>query len=147
MDRPDMRRAVWGLALIGAGIVLLYDRLVGTPDWLANYEWWGGLVVALGLITLVTASKAESVGTGVTLILLGLWFILVTNRMFGFRWYNSWPLALVAAGAGTVAHAIAAHWLPDTPKVKNQPFVKVELGTDDSRRRHERPGEEGSGHA
>jgi hypothetical protein len=49
-----------------------------------------------------------------------LWLVLVTNRMFGLSWYNSWPIALVSAGTGTVAHAIAAHWLPDTRRPRRR---------------------------
>ena len=112
--RGDVTRMVWGVVLILSGIMLMmarFGRLTFLPE---GYVWWGGAVTAIGLLSIVTARRAETVGTGVTLSLLGLWFVLVTNEMFGLRWYNSWPLALVAAGAGTVAHAIAAYWLPDT---------------------------------
>jgi len=113
MNGDDGRRAVWGVVLILSGIMLMvvrFGRMTFLPE---GYVWWGGLVTAIGLVAIVTARKAETVGTGVTVSLLGLWFVLVTNGMFGLSWYNSWPLALVAAGAGTVAHAIAAYWLPD----------------------------------
>jgi hypothetical protein len=120
MDNRDVKGAVWGVVLILAGMFLLFERFVGLPGWLGGYQWWGGLVVAVGLITIATASRAESVGSGVTLSLLGLWFVLVTNHVVGFTWYNSWPLALVAAGAGTVAHAIAANWLPDTRRLRRR---------------------------
>jgi hypothetical protein len=120
MDGNDARRMFWGFALIIVGAFLLVERFGGLPDWLGDYAWWGGLVVLFGLVTLGTARRAESVGTGVTLTLLGAWFLVVTNHVLGFRWYNSWPLALVAAGAGTVAHAIAAHWLPDTKRVRRR---------------------------
>ena len=113
MNGDDGRRAVWGVVLILSGIMLMvvrFSRMSFLPE---GYVWWGGVVTAIGLVSIVTARKAETVGTGVTVSLLGLWFVLVTNEMFGLTWYNSWPLALVAAGAGTVAHAIAAYWLPD----------------------------------
>jgi hypothetical protein len=113
MNAGDGRRAVWGVVLILAGIMLMVARFGRVPFLPEGYVWWGGLVTAIGLVSILTARKAETVGTGVTLSLLGLWFVLVTNGMFRLSWYNSWPLALVAAGAGTVAHAIAAYWLPD----------------------------------
>ena len=116
MNGDDGRRAVWGVVLMLSGIMLMVVRF-GRMEFLPEgYVWWGGIVTAIGLVSIVTARKAETVGTGVTLSLLGLWFVLVTNGMFGLSWYNSWPLALVAAGAGTVAHAIAAYWLPDTKR-------------------------------
>lgn len=111
--RGDVRRMVWGVVLMLAGIMLMVARFGRLPFLPEGYVWWGGVVTAIGLVSIVTARKAETVGTGVTLSLLGLWFVMVTNEMFGLHWYNSWPLGLVAAGAGTVAHAIAAYWLPD----------------------------------
>lgn len=134
MDNRDVKRVVWGVVLILAGVFLLLERFVELPGWLGNYQWWGGIVVALGLITIATASRAESVGSGVTLSLLGLWFVIVTNHVFGFSWYNSWPLALVAAGAGTVAHAIAANWLPDTrrPRRRRRDGWQPEDGAEES---------------
>jgi len=134
MDNRDVKRVVWGVVLILAGMFLLFERFVGLPSWLGGYQWWGGLVVAVGLITIATASRAESVGSGVTLSLLGLWFVLVTNHVLGFSWYNSWPLALVAAGAGTIAHAIAANWLPDTrqPRRRNRDGWQPEDGAEES---------------
>src|SRR6187397_1333011 len=105
MNGGDGRRVVWGVVLILAGIMLMVQRFGRLPFLPEDYVWWGGVVTALGLVTIVTARRAESVGSGVTLSLLGLWFVLVTNQVFGLRWYNSWPLALVCAGAGTVAHA------------------------------------------
>ena len=126
MNGGDARRAVWGVVLILAGIMLMVRKFIHIPFLPDNYIWWGGLVTAVGLITIVTARRAETVGTGVTLSLLGLWFVVVTNEMFGLHWYNSWPLALVAAGAGTVAHAIAAYWLPDTKKERRRRRVVIE---------------------
>lgn len=130
MDGNDGRRMFWGFALIIVGAFLLIERFGGMPYWFGDYAWWGGLVVLLGLVALGTARRAGSVGTGVTLTLLGVWVLLVTNHVLGFGWYNSWPLALVAAGAGTVAHAIAAHWLPDTKRPRRR--RRWRDGVDDS---------------
>ena len=121
MDLYDDRirgRFFWGLGLIGAGVFLLLDRLGGLPEWMYHYTWWGAILWAMGLLTLLTARRAESVGSGVTLLLLGAWLVGVTNRLYGLTWSNSWPLALVAAGMGTLAHAIAAYWLPDTKRLR-----------------------------
>jgi hypothetical protein len=109
---------IWGTALMGAGTALLLERLGRLPEWANRFQWWGGIVIFIGLATILCAKRAESVGSGVTIALLGGWFLLVTNHQFGLGWYNSWPLALVAAGAGTVGHAIAANWLPDTARAR-----------------------------
>jgi uncharacterized membrane protein HdeD (DUF308 family) len=126
---------VWGIVLILAGIMLMVQRFgVRIPFLPPDYVWWGGGVTAVGLVTIITARRAETVGTGVTLSLLGLWFVVVTNELFGLHWYNSWPLALVCAGAGTVAHAIAANWLPDTKRERRRRTVRVEVDSQEAPR-------------
>lgn len=117
-QQRDWRRMFWGMALISMGIVLMAVQIGAVPDWFEGYQWWGGVVVFLGLAMMISAKRAENVGNGVMFVFLGLWFVIVSNRLFGFSWYNSWPLALVAVGAGHVAQAIAAHWLPDEPSRK-----------------------------
>lgn len=109
----DWRRLVWGLVFIGVGFFLLLERMDALPAWANHSEWWPTLVIALGVVVLLTARGAENVGTGVFVSLMGVWVLLVMNRMYGLSWYNSWPLVLVAAGASSVARAIAATWLPD----------------------------------
>ena len=133
MDGRDTRRAVWGVVLILAGIMLMVQKFGRVPFLPQDYVWWGGAVTAIGLVTIVTARRAETVGTGVTLSLLGLWFVLVTNGMFKLTWYNSWPLALVSAGAGTLAHAVAAWWLPDTKRVRRR-GLHVEVKSEEAPR-------------
>ena len=123
MENRDASRMLWGFALILVGGLLLLERFGELPAWAGEYQWWGGIVIFFGLVTIASAKRAESVGSGVTLVLLGGWFLLVTNRMFGLGWYNSWPLALVAVGAGTVAHAIAARWLPDVKRPRRRDRV------------------------
>jgi hypothetical protein len=132
-ENRNYGRLFWGLALIAVGVFLMLERIGGLPEWMYDYSWWGGIVVLLGLGTIVTARRAESVGSGITFVLLGVWFLAVTNRMYGLSWSNSWPLALVAAGAGTLGHAIAANWLPDTRRerrIRRGAYVEV---VDDSR--------------
>lgn len=104
---------MWGLVFMGVGFFLLLERMDALPAWANHSEWWPTLVIALGVVVLLTARGAENVGTGVFLSLMGVWALLVMNRMYGLSWYNSWPLVLVAAGASSVARAIAATWLPD----------------------------------
>ena len=106
-------RIGWGLLLVLVGAFLLTDRIVGLPLWFAHYRWWALLVIGIGTISLIRLRDAKDVGTGVFFILMGAWFLLVSNGQFGLTWHNSWPLALVAIGASTIARAIAARWLPD----------------------------------
>ena len=61
--------------------------------------------------------RAADVGNGMQFILFGAWFMLTNAHAFGLRDPNSWPLSFIAISLGTVAHALAARWLPDTPRM------------------------------
>jgi hypothetical protein len=106
-------RVTWGVTLILLGTLFLLERFGLLPSWAWHFQWWAMLVIAIGIVLLCTPRRADHVGNGVMFVLLGVWFLLVTNHQYGLTWQNSWPLALVATGAGTVARAIAARWLPD----------------------------------
>ena len=75
---------------------------------------FGWPLVTLVLFALMRPRRARHVGEGVMFVLLGAWFLIASNGAYGLGWHNSWPLALVAIGAGSVARALAARWLPET---------------------------------
>jgi len=116
-------RISWGLVLMAVGGLILADRFGWLPGLTLNYRWWGILVSLLGVAALVQPRRAADVGNGVSFILFGAWFVLANTHAYGFTWTNSWPLALVAVGAGTVAHSLAARWLPDTPRLRRRDRV------------------------
>jgi hypothetical protein len=116
----NWRRAAWGVALIVLGLLILGDRFGYLPGRVFSLSWWGAIVVFLGAVALINPRRAGDVGNGVSFIGFGIWCLLATTGAYGFTWGNSWPLALVAVGAGTVAHAIAARWLPDTPRLRRR---------------------------
>jgi hypothetical protein len=93
--------------------VLLAERFDIFPTRAWHFTWWALIVIVLGVGGFLRRRHAGDVGNGVMFVLLGTWFLLVSNDQFGLTWRNSWPLALVAAGAGTIAKAIASRWLPD----------------------------------
>jgi hypothetical protein len=75
-------------------------------------------LVVPGLARLIRPAHAGHVGNGVTSILLGAWFFAVQFEWRGLDWHNSWPLALVAVGAGMVSRSIAARFMPDRWEVR-----------------------------
>ncbi len=102
-----------GLVLLGVGAVFLLRELGTPPGPLIFSGWWAALVAVLGLAKLVRPRRAHAVGSGVTMFLLGTWMFVAHTGAWGLTWRNSWPLALVAVGAGMVARATAQSWLPD----------------------------------
>ena len=102
-----------GLVVLGLGVLFLLREL-GVTKWNFLVEgWWALLLVVLGLARLLSARRAKRVGEGVTLTLLGAWLFVAHTGQFGLTYGTSWPLVLVAIGAGMMARAIARHWIPD----------------------------------
>jgi len=97
----------WGLFLIvmGAWFLLLQYGVLEREGW---HTWWPYVVMVLGVVQLATASDAKTLGSGVSTIGIGLWLAATVNHMYGLRWSNSWPLAMVAVGLGTLAEWAAS---------------------------------------
>lgn len=117
MTNRDRRRN-WGgltvgLVLLGLGVILLLRELGVITGSIFIPGWWALPIVALGVAKLIGARRGKSVGEGVTLTLIGAWLYLAQSGFHGFTYGNSWPLVLVAIGAGMVARAIANPWMSD----------------------------------
>jgi hypothetical protein len=97
----------WGLFLIvmGAWFLLLQYGVLEREAW---HTWWPFTVIALGILQLATASDPKTLGSGVNTIGIGLWLTATVNHWYGLRWSNSWPLAMVAVGLGTLAEWAAS---------------------------------------
>jgi len=102
-----------GLVLLGLGVLFLLRELRVLTGPIFVSGWWALLVVVLGLAKAVRPRRAKDVGEGVTLTLIGAWLYLAHTGYQGFTYHSTWPLVLVAAGAGMVARTIASQWLPD----------------------------------
>jgi hypothetical protein len=119
-------RIGWGVVLLLGGVMLLLNQFIGLPPWLGDYNWWALIVIALGTMSLIRMRDTKDVGTGVLFVLLGGWFLVASNRLFGLTWHNSWPLALVATGTATIAKGIASRWLPDRRERWGRRFERKE---------------------
>ena len=115
--RHERRRGggiVFGLLLVVIGSGLLLERfdMLNLP--LSDYwEYWPVLVIVWGLYRIASLESPRRVGGGLTTLLFGLWFLASTMRWGGMRWWNSWPLALVAIGSGMVLRALLERvWMP-----------------------------------
>ena len=118
-SRTNWSGVATGLIVLGLGVVFLLQELGVLRGEIFFTGWWALLLVVLGLAKLVRPRRAKDVGGGVTLALIGVWLYLAHGRAYGLSFENSWPLALVAVGAGMVARSVALQWLPD--RVGGQP--------------------------
>lgn len=115
MSRTRSRRGdgLWfGLALMLFGGIFLLDR-VGALDLGGLGVWWPLIPIAFGAARILTWQSADSVGSGVTLTLLGFWMWASVEGWYGLSWRNSWPLALAAIGTGMVAKSLLFHVFDD----------------------------------
>lgn len=99
----------WGLVLVGMGVVFLLVQIDVLPRHLLYswWTWWPAILIGIGLAKLIRPRSPSDIGNGVMMPMLGLWFFANQHEWYGLHWGNSWPLAMVAAGMGMVAKAIA----------------------------------------
>jgi hypothetical protein len=96
-----IKKAIWGVFLIALGVLFLLERM-GVAGFRDIGAWWPLILVVVGITSLVQGR----VGSALTMILLGGWFLAVTNDWDGLTYANSWPLVLVAVGMGIVVKAL-----------------------------------------
>lgn len=101
-EKTNVARQVWwGVALILAGVVFLLDRY-GTLDLPAIWNLWPAVFFVIGGGKLFTPAGPKDIASGITLILMGVWFFANLEGWWGLHWGNSWPLVLVLVGASTL---------------------------------------------
>jgi len=112
---------LWGIAMVLVGTVILLQYLDVVP-FAAWRDWWPLFIVAMGLGQMITARSPKKVGDGAWMALLGGWFYVASNHIWGLSWRNSWPLVFVAAGVGMIVRSIAAGFMrrdEDVREVEN----------------------------
>ena len=95
------KKAVWGIFLIALGVLFLLERS-GMWGFAGIGAWWPLILVVIG----ITHLSERRVGSALTMILLGAWFLAVTSGWMGLTYGNSWSLVLVAVGVGIVVKAL-----------------------------------------
>jgi len=113
MNRKIDRGAlINGLLLIGVGILFLLDRLhvEDFGDLLRMY--WPCVIILFGVSHLM---RRESIWSGAWLVVIGTWLQLIRLHLFGLTYGNSWPLILIASGAGITLRALVDRGVK-TPK-------------------------------
>lgn len=106
--RRNRRDKLWGgTLLIAAGVFLLLVQYDGIREF-SIWNWWPLWPIGIGVWKLARWDDPEELGSAVTFLLLGVWLMVSNFGWYGLTWRNSWPLALVAVGAGMVVRALAS---------------------------------------
>ncbi len=96
---------MWGAVLIAVGTVFLLDQL-GVIAIEPIGHWWPAILILMGVIRLVAPESRRQLASGVTFVLLGLWFFACIRHWLGLGYHNAWPLLLVIIGAEIVLSAV-----------------------------------------
>ena len=91
-----------GLLLIGIGTIFLLDRLGFADFGYIIGHFWPLIIVGFGVSKILRGR----LWPGLWMITLGVWLQAVRLRLFGLNYESSWPLLLIALGAGMVVRTI-----------------------------------------
>lgn len=94
---------VSGMVLVTLGVLFLLDRFDVADFGDVIRTWWPLFVIVPAIPKLF---RRETLWSGLWMLTMGIWFQFVTLRLFGLTWSNSWPIVLIAAGAGMIARTL-----------------------------------------
>lgn len=102
---PALDKVVWGLVLIAIGAAFFLDR-IDLFEIAGLWRYWPLILIVLGISKLLTPGDSQRRGSGVWLLLVGLWALIGTFGLFGLSWGSSWPLLIIAVGLSIVVQAL-----------------------------------------
>jgi hypothetical protein len=93
------QQARWipALILIGLGAAFLLNNLHILP-FHELFQYWPGLLIAVGVLRLVDSSYAHERAVGAILVLVGGFLLAGTLGFFYLSWSTVWPFLLIGAG-------------------------------------------------
>ena len=92
-----------GLILIALGALFLLERFTDLDFGDVVHSYWPMILVLIGVPKLF---RPRTVWSGLWLIAIGVWLQIAHLRLFGVTFRNSWPLLLIALGAGMILRAL-----------------------------------------
>jgi hypothetical protein len=111
MNRKIDRGALGaGFVLITIGALMLVDRYSVLEFGDLVRRFWPLALILIGIPKLV---RRATLWHGLWLIVIGTWLQLIQFRFLGMTYRNSWPLLLIAIGAGMIARVMIDIALPE----------------------------------
>ena len=111
--RHARKRILWGLMLVGLGVLFLCERLddIGLA---MLWRFWPLILLVSGLIDVLAASCWKHIAEGMNQIVIGAWLFVCFEHLWGLTFSNSWPMLLIGVGL-----TIVLRGLPDGTQNKN----------------------------
>ena len=91
-----------GVVLILLGLLFLLDNL-RLLDFGYAWEMWPLLLVAFGVVRMI---DSRGQGSGIWLVVIGLWLFVNEREIWGLTYHDSWPLLVVMIGLSMVWKAV-----------------------------------------
>jgi hypothetical protein len=106
-----------GFVLITIGVLMLVDRysILEFGDLMRRF--WPLALIVIGVPKLV---RRATLWNGLWLITVGTWLQLIQLDFLGMTYRNSWPLLLIAIGAGMIARVMIDVALPEEERHEQQ---------------------------
>jgi hypothetical protein len=99
-----------GLVLVTIGSLMLVERYSVLEFGDLVRRFWPLALILIGIPKLI---RRATVWNGLWLITVGTWLQLIQFRFLGMTYRNSWPLLLIAIGAGMIVRAMLDVALPE----------------------------------
>lgn len=100
------RQVLWGLMLVGLGVVFLLDQL-GVYEARKLWHYAPLLMVVAGINQTIGYPSAREFASGLWTVFIGLWLFAVFEGLFGLTWRNSWPLFIIISGVTMAIRPLA----------------------------------------
>ncbi|HEX7574017.1 MAG TPA: DUF5668 domain-containing protein [Bacteroidota bacterium] len=107
-----------GSFLVLAGGALLLENF-GVIDIGPVWRFWPLILIGLGIARIREAMSRSEQGTGLWLLLLGLWFAVSTLHIGGLTFSDTWPAIFIAVGVSLLWRSLPA--LPTLNQEKEHP--------------------------
>lgn len=104
-SRRARKRIIWGLVLVGTGILFLFEHYDGI-DLAMLWRFWPLILLISGLVDVLAARRWKHIAEGLNQIVIGFWLLACLEHLWGFTWTNSWPMLLIGVGLSVVLGAI-----------------------------------------
>ena len=118
----ERKRAVFGVILIAAGIVMLLGQM-GFAGLIPHLRWWPMIIFVIGAAQVLSASRARQVASGLSLMLVCLWFYACIYHWYGLTYHTAWPLLLVIFGGEMIIASVLARLMPAPARQKEEPHA------------------------
>jgi hypothetical protein len=115
----ERKRVVWGVILISVGVIMLLGQL-GFSGIFPDMTWWPAILFVIGAAQVFAAERPKNVASGISFMLISVWFFACINHWYGLTYRNAWPLLLVIFGGEMVIASLLERLVPSGPAMEKE---------------------------